>query len=535
MENSKHHIDQFLQEQMQKLPVELNEDHWVDAERRLDEEEKKRKPFFLLFLGIVVLIGLGTTAYNNLANNTHKKPKPLISQAKGSQAKYDPNKQTVVQDENSVNTGINESEYLEQYEKPTNEQTGKIAVNDNSDGQSLNQLNQSRPSNRTSTQTSNSRVSAQPLSNKVSKDNTHDPVPSYNSINPASKKKATTMTEPTPVNTQLNSNDQKSKQSLPNVGSPNDGGPQLLNVSIDNKLADTGNDFKNNRNQASNINISVADPKLSAPTKKKIRIYKSIADYQALNPRYVAGLETYDYIENIIPLGKIKSDSIRDLVAAQNAADTKKKRNKREKQVFVQEPSSFFMMAGLGLARGYQGSDGTPAAYSFSPSVGAGYQINFSDRMSLYLSAYMSYISHLNIKESSTNITYSFDRDSSLISITRKNLLQLHLPIDLAYKLTPKHSIYGGLGINLGLNSVSIYEDSKQSSSQRKFGYMNGLRFMDVNASFGYEYNVTPSLSLGLFYQQGFFDMTKNDYFNNSNADKNSRGGVRLRYKFIGR
>ena len=111
--------------------------------------------------------------------------------------------------------------------------------------------------------------------------------------------------------------------------------------------------------------------------------------------------------------------------------------------------------------------------------------------------------------------------------------MQLHIPLQLAYKLTPKHSIVGGLGFNLGLNTMSLYEDARQSGPTRRFGYTSGLRFLDVNANLGYEYMMNSRLSFGVFYQQGFMDVTKNNYFNNMQTDRNSRGGISLRYKFI--
>ena len=524
MENNKHHIDQLLQEQMQKLPTELNEAHWKDAERRLDEDDKKKRPFVLFFIVAILLVGLGTAAVKKLNNN--KKTKQQVAQNQATinhkeqkERIYQQTKEEVLDSrEDKQPSSQDKTTATDNMSSAANSQTQNINANSFGSSKTVNQgatnpaqvAKSTSPSNTGPTKTLNSNnANAQPIDKS-----TTDKQGAINKTNTGvAKTSQPTIKQPKNANTTAdngiattNKNSKQSSKQAPTRNANNDIGSNGTDLSTSKAVAD------------------------KAKT-KDVRIYRSPEEYQKLNPRYIAGLEGYSFTRS--SLSQEHSDSLREIVGKQNAPVVAKKSTAPGPAIFVQDPSSFFIMAGLAAAKGYSGSGDAGTDYGLSPNLGLGYQFNFSERMSLYLTMYMSYISHLNIRETGTNVSYSFDKDSTFVSVTRKNLLQLQVPLQLAYKIRPKHSVYGGLGINLGLNTVSLYEDSKQSSSKKQFGYMNGIRFMDVNVNLGYEYKMSSKLSLGLFYQQGFFDMTKNNYFNNQQNDRNARGGINLRYKFL--
>lgn len=538
MENNKNHIDQFLQEQMQKLPVELNEAHWKDAERRLDEDDKKKRPFVLFFILAVLLVGVGTSAIKKLSNN--KKTKQQIVQ----------NDQTVINNsvkKENTHKGA-ETEFLE---------SNNVTDEDHQTPQSGTSNNiTASPSEETSSpaggvnmqQMSTQQTAVRPLGNSTRNFAGNKPDRSTRVNDPisTSARAAFGTTKQTDKVVAKSKQAPKSVEPMSTTSvqatTPLKGAPgSVLDKTLTTTKVDQGRSVNSktlatvakNETHLSNPNTTeVPNGAVASAESKKVTIYRSAEEYQKMNPRYVSGLENYTFTRS--ELSEKQSDSIRALANPKSAPPAEvKKKAPPSRPVFMQDPSSFFIMAGIAAAKGYSGSGDSGTDYGMSPNLGIGYQFNFSERMSLYLSMYMSYINHLNIRETGTNVSYSFDKDSTFISVTRKNLLQLHVPLQLAYKIRPRHSVYGGLGINLGLNSVSLYEDSKQSSSKKQFGYMNGIRFMDVNAHLGYEYKVTPRISLGIFYQQGFFDMTKNNYFNNQLIDRNARGGINLRYKFL--
>ncbi len=526
MENNKNHIDNFLSEKMQEMHFDVNEAHWKDAERRLDEKDDKKRPFFLLFLLGVLLIGLGTTAWQKFS--PHKKSKAVSTQKKADASmeadQFVQTNYTSLEEDNSSTenykneNGLNENNFNNSSDYPTNQNSlddqGPTIIKSNLPVEVAKQRNNQ---NDEAAEVENTRsIAANTIKSKTDKQPSASKT-KRNVSGTISKSSVKSQAEKIPTRSKQAAKVAKSKKNeFENVATNNTG---TVSLGSNKSKEPVVTKIQNNK-----------------PVKQKVRIYKTAEEYQKLNPRYVEGLEGYTFKVDQVSLSQRISDSIREALATKKTdpvQDAKVNKEKQQKYEFVQKPSNFFILAGLAAARGYKGNSDRNAVYGLSPSLGVGYQYNFSTRMSLYLSLYMSYINHLNIKETSTNVTYSFDKDSTLLSVTRKNLMQLHIPLQLAYKLTPKHSIVGGLGFNLGLNTMSLYEDARQSGPTRRFGYTSGLRFLDVNANLGYEYMMNSRLSFGVFYQQGFMDVTKNNYFNNMQTDRNSRGGISLRYKFI--
>lgn len=558
MEDNRSHIDHLLKEKMQGMHFELNEAHWADVERRLDEDDRKKKPLWLLFFAVVVLVGAGLTALTNgnLAQNKDARKASTIeepTQINPSQVAISTTEETSKLSTNEDNAQPNSmtdanNDYAQVESKQSSSTTSQANIGGFTKASERRKSNAAVKSNNVneSAVTARASDSKNVVTNRKTKKQTRNNTKKLNvENNPTNNAMAISKPQNKKVERNLEELKQKNKEAKTINRS------KSVENKVDSKVAVAP---KKSPITASKVakNISTIAAKTEAtnsvtPTNKNsdavvmlgnTRVYRSPEEYQKMNPRYVAGLENYTYNETVIPLGQEKSDSLRNLIAQQKKeiaapeAEIKVRKNKTER-IYIQDPSNFYMLLGIAGARGYKGNlDGTPV-WGLSPSIGAGYEFTFSDKMSIYLSAFMSYVSHLNIKETSSNIAYSFDRDSTLLSVTRKNLLQLNLPIELSYKILPKHRLYGGLGINLGVNSVSLYEDSKANSSKKQFGYMGGIRFMDLTASLGYEFAVSRRFSIGAFYQQGFFDMTKNDYFNNQHKDINARGGIRLRYKFI--
>ena len=534
MDSNKNHIDNFLKEKLQDWPIELNEAHWADAERRLDEKDDRKKPFFFIFLLGVLLVGLGTSAYKQISSS--KKSKPLANKEFSNT-------------NNFKNTSIeNYGKQVSMVEKTTEESQPSTESNftNNSLGPSdsktvktnqvkttvVSKLSKTRKAQRSKISGNAAPIAKQEagktgqknVSNEILNEKNEKTVLSENGKVTLSNKKNTLLASANRGKKGESSRIIESKMKSQNSSAKSE------KVALKKAMEKDGKDSNSHQTKPSGLLASAAGA-AKRKGNSKITIYKSVEEFQEMNPRYVEGLENYSYKITNVELGPKKSDSLREVVAQQNSPKQTIKLQ-QESKAFVRQPSRFYILAGIAAARGYRGNLGANATYGFSPALGAGYQYNFTDRMSLYLSVYMSYIGNLNIKETRTQYSYSFDRDSTLLSVTRKNLLQLQLPVQVAYKLNRKHSLFGGIGTSLGINTISLYEDSKNSGSSQQFGYTDGLRFLDFNASLGYEYHLSPKFSAGIFYQQGFLDMTKNNYFDNGHFDRNSRGGINLRYKF---
>ncbi len=517
MENNQHHIDNFLKQKMQELHFEVNEKHWADAQRRLDEEDKKKRPFWLFIIVVTLLIGTALTALNNFRNgNTTKESSASAN-----------NLPSAVEVKNHSNTTLNQP-------KTETKQAQQVSVLDHNDIATTNKQ----------TETEQQTILTPPRKNR-------QPA----SKQPAKRQPSANLVVHSAQSTKVEKSSESDFQDEPKGKAENDALRRNVlaqGVKSSEEISSTKSLSKHHETttapqpSASQKGIkTIPLAKEEAPQKEMNeifvrnavtmlgdkRLYRSPEDYQKLNPRYVKGLEQYTYTEVMVPLGKEKSDSIKNVIAA-SAKSASSSTSKKEPLAYQPQPSTFYLLAGIANARGYMGNSQGNVKWGFSPSLGLGYQYSFSDRMSIYLSAYMSYISHLNITEEGSRIRYSFDKDSSVLSVTRKNLLQMVVPVQFAYKLRPRLAVFGGAGLNFGLNSISIYEDAKYNVQERRFGYMSGLRFLDVNFNFGIEYDIMPQVSIAGFYQQGLFDMTKNDYFNNTYTDRNARAGIAVRYKF---
>ncbi len=535
MQNNREQIDDFLRGKLQDVQFPIDENHWADAERRLDEDDDKKKPFWFLFLAVVLLVGAGITALTqigdrnkNVAVNEVSKSQPTTTQnntaAKNTSATQAENN-TATQDDNVPEETI-----------PSINSTSD---NNNEQTKTENEITKNTASENTASRTAAFKQKTKTEEKNIVVQSTTNGEKNIMAANIATEKRLEKKT--------LARNKSKKTTDETSVAITNHSAkPEINNTTVASAVALSQKDKtlaknKTTENTASAKNATIKDidkTTTQTPTTDNgmamlgnTRVYKTPEDYQRLNPRYIASLANYNYTETSIALDKPTSDSIRQEVEKLQTAKAAKKKE-RDLKIYEQGPSTFFLVAGAAAAKGYKGNQTKSPAWGLSPSLGLGYEATFSDRMSMYLSVYMSYISHLNIKETGASVTYSFDKDSTLLSVTRKNLVQMHIPLQLSYKLLPRLSMTGGLGINLGLNTISLYEDAKQHTAQSKFGYTDGLRFMDINANFGYDYNVTKRLTLGIFYQQGFLDMTKNDYFNNKQRDINARGGMLLRYKF---
>ncbi len=510
MNNDFNNIDDFLKQQVESSHFPVNEAHWEDALRRLNPEDDKKRPiFWFIMLGLVLGVStLSVGLYNNYDSN-------------GDAQELIANKNTVTA-QYAVYNDIKNKEKSNQIIEAANEDQLNDELNKNNASQASINTTSAQPvilaSNNNATQAHLiskkravlSQINTPTVSPKAAKNdrktltkinnNTANNIPSV-----ALKRSGLK-----PIDTKVKANNKKPIMLAM-------GAPAAAKMAIEND------------------NEAIQDiAKRSNTLAPKPRIYKSVEEMQAMNPRYVAGLENYNYEVTEIKLDGPSSDAIRARANAAVDAAPKKGTDQPIKLISVQQVerdfNSLFLIAGFSAAKGYGGNSASQAVYGLSPNLGFGYQLAASNKVNVYFSLFASYLNHLNISETSKESTYSFDKTTKEIEVARKNLIQLHMPVTVGFRLSERHAMLGGIGLIYGVNTLSTVNTNEQNVNE--FGYMSGLRTMDANIHVGYEYKISDALRINMMYQEGLIDMTQNDYFNNNQEDRNRRISIGVRFNF---
>jgi len=136
---------------------------------------------------------------------------------------------------------------------------------------------------------------------------------------------------------------------------------------------------------------------------------------------------------------------------------------------------------------------------------------------------------------SSSSITYRFGFESTITTVSTNKIRFVNLPANLAYRITPRIQAEAGLGINYLINSKNTLENHLQTntdfellSSEKTSGYFTAYNQVLMSTNFGLSYWIDPQWKLGLNYQYGLSDLTKNEIFNNQNKDRNSMFSLTL-------
>ncbi|MFM7728581.1 MAG: hypothetical protein ACKO7B_17920, partial [Flavobacteriales bacterium] len=118
-----------------------------------------------------------------------------------------------------------------------------------------------------------------------------------------------------------------------------------------------------------------------------------------------------------------------------------------------------------------------------------------------------------------------------------KRIYQTGLSALVKYAISPRHSFGAGWSTDYLLTAdnhietgvASSYENPTSNSATDR-GYVKGYRTIQHALLLNYEYALGKNKSVGVQYQQGFTDFTKNEFFGNT-RDKNSMLSIYYRIK----
>lgn len=265
-------------------------------------------------------------------------------------------------------------------------------------------------------------------------------------------------------------------------------------------------------------------------------------DHTLDNPRYIASLS--DYIPTRI-------DSITVITYQPDPAVVSVKvneaRNVSETPAAYSRAISFMLNAGLNANKGFKGNVENPISWAFAPYLGVGIDKPFSSKLTLSSHVGFTYFNGLNSELKVNSYHYGFGLDSSSVSILSKKMLQLYLPVSVYYEVIKNHYLMAAIGAMYSLDvsskvtersvsnntgTPSINSKMATTTTTTESGYRSGYNQFDMFAQIGYSYKVNNALMFQLAFQQGFFDMTKNSYFNNNLNNTQTRLSLGLKYNF---
>jgi hypothetical protein len=197
---------------------------------------------------------------------------------------------------------------------------------------------------------------------------------------------------------------------------------------------------------------------------------------------------------------------------------------------------SFYAAAGLKLWADH-GFHNRPFAPDASLALGVGYRLN--NRLTAQLQSQFNTISGVANPYVVEQRTYDTGFNSTTYRYYTDRFYQIGAALGVQTNLAGNHSI--GLGwstyyllttdnhIETGI--ASTYETLQETRIAAK-GYVEGFEAIRHSIRLNYEYALGKSKSIGMCYEHGLTDITKNSYFGNT-IDRNSMLSVYFRVKLI--
>lgn len=245
------------------------------------------------------------------------------------------------------------------------------------------------------------------------------------------------------------------------------------------------------------------------------------------NPRYVAGLENYV---------AERFDTVRIITLTASAPallPTPSSTTPSDSASHSPSPFRFHLLALLSANRGWGNTPAAARPWGLAPVLGIGGEKELRPGLSVAAQVGFTWFNGLKVTKEVQSYRYSFGVDSTAISVEYRRLLQFTLPVSVLYRLSPRWSVFAGLGVNYAFEVQSRLKDDDNAPST-VFGYRDGWRRLDGFAQAGVRANISPRLGAVVQYQQGFADMTENSFFQQNATQRQSRIMLGLRYELKG-
>ncbi|MBL7765206.1 MAG: hypothetical protein JNJ58_03880 [Chitinophagaceae bacterium] len=536
MKQDNHSLDRFLRDKVEEADFPFKEEYWLKAAALLDEEDKDRKkPFFWRGLSIVlgILILGGATVLFSKIGRTEK---PETASSPMAMAESHPLKTAT-----DTNSSTNSSSSNASVDMPvTHELPAETAIQS------------------TTNKIHDEGVKVKKEAPQTASINTNSTIPRVQDIatekisEPRNSKSVSEPQNMAPSNAEpVDPKDDHISRSAKRKMAKNQKAKENIPIASNLKT----NERKNTRSSQSADTIAkqpleTPEGQVQAPQPKKelnqvnlngrnmvaldteTHAYRIPLTPEQSNPRYQASLANY------VPL---RVDSM--TVIRLKPADEKKDQGIAPIEPIAVNPTinepqqkkkniNFYLLAGINANKGFKGNINTPVPWGISPYLGAGLEKKMSNKLTLSAHVGFTWFNALNTEKKVINYYYSFGIDSSEIIVTNQKMLQAYLPISAYYEIIKKHYAFASIGLAYAFDVFSQVKDSRNPGATNQYGYRTGFNQLDMFLQAGYMYQISQRIQAQLFFQQGFFDMTKDSYFNNTVTNAQSRLSIGIKYNF---
>ena len=515
MKQEHNQLDDFLHDQVENAQFDFKEAYWDKMEVLLDEEQKeKKKPLFWRGLSIFVvalIVSAGAYILPKLKQTESTNSAPTIVQSQAVEP-VNTDQNTVSQNDTNITPNTSNTSLETTSISPSNQ--SNITSKSKSKSKSTQVSNTIAPSQDGQTPSNANQATHMPSSTDFSASSTKQTkaTAKQQSINADAKGTVPQLSKKEQKRADAFARKEAKKQAKEEQQRQEQAKVDRLNAQANLK--------KQDRNIAKKIEgMRPVDT---------IRYRQSAQqNSEKYNPRYVASLkdyvpEQYDSV-TVITYTQAPKQVENNVPSTTPNQDT----NAKKKNAL-----SSFLMGGMNINKGINGNTATSMPMGVSPFLNAGIEKQIHKKISISAQVGFTYFNALNLETKVTSYRYSFGVDSNVFAVNYKKMLQFYLPVSVRYQLTQQHSILASLGMAYATDVSSMVKEHQSANSYQSFGYSSALNMMDVFAQLGYQYQINPKLSATVLLQQGFMDISKNSFFNNTIQHSQSKMSIGLKYNF---
>jgi hypothetical protein len=170
---------------------------------------------------------------------------------------------------------------------------------------------------------------------------------------------------------------------------------------------------------------------------------------------------------------------------------------------------------------------------SYSAWVGLGWQMPLNAKMFVLFGASASETNNLSytMLRNRSGGTGVGSTDTGTYTFQHLSLAQLFIPVNLGYRIAPRHSLLLGASVSTPLGLHVAEKDFGTIVFNKRWQSNQGYA-MQMFANLSYQFEVLKNLYAYGVYMQGLTDMTVPTFTGSTVVDRNSRANVGVRYQF---
>ncbi|MEL6251171.1 MAG: hypothetical protein AAFR87_04090 [Bacteroidota bacterium] len=200
----------------------------------------------------------------------------------------------------------------------------------------------------------------------------------------------------------------------------------------------------------------------------------------------------------------------------------------------------FGLDVGYAVNKGIKDPTSSGQSLGMSPVIGISYRQRFNANLEFISGLRYTQMPSLAGDSTFTSTDFSFGAQVEGINIKALSLHQAEIPVQLAWYVSPRSKIIGGVYFRYLINvqsEVSQFESNPFESTpgpiNRAWGYKQGFSDLDYGLQLGYFYHLSEGLQIGLETQFGLKDIRDNAFYRINSFDRNLNARIILRYHFL--